>query len=185
MRRSESLIALVSLVLFLNSGIAYSQGPIEPTPQHKAMAREVGEWEAKAKMWMAPDGEPMETKATEKCSMLGGFWLMTEYKSEIAGIAYKGMGTLGYDPFAKKYIGNWVDSMSPILSTMEGDYDVETHTLTMMSTARNPMTGETQTSKLITRYVGNDTKEFELHAPVPGKEGEYWKQMEVVYKRVK
>ena len=185
MRKSETLIALVSLVLFLNSGIAYSQGPPVATPEHKALAREVGEWKAESRFWPTPGSEPLESEGTEKCSLLGELWMVSEYKGLMFGTEYKGLGTLGYDPIAKKYVGTYIDSMMPFLNTMEGEYDVQTHTLTMVTTGRNPMTGKIETSKAVTRYIDDDTKVFEMHAAVPGKEGEYVKQLEIRYKRIK
>ncbi len=51
---------------------------------------------------------------------------------------FHGQGQTGYDPAKKKYIGTWVDSMSPTIMMMEGDFDPRTKTLTMYSKGTGP-----------------------------------------------
>ena len=34
---------------------------------------------------------------------------------------FHGQGQTGYDPNKKKYVGTWVDSISPTIMIMEGD----------------------------------------------------------------
>lgn len=159
----------------------------EPGEQHKNMAREAGVWDANVKRWMAPDAPPMPSKGVETNKMFGDFWLISKFEMDMGGMKFKGRGQYGYDPKKKKYVGTWVDTMSPYLSTMEGEYDVETHTLTMHATGTNPMTGEEEKMKMVSKYIDENTKKFEIHKQggedEAGEEGKWWKSMEIDYKR--
>lgn len=173
---------LVTLVALVATSSARAQ-MAQPGEQHKNMAREAGVWDADVKMWMAPDAPPMPSKGVETNKMFGDFWLVSNFEMDMGGMKFKGHGQYGYDPKKKKYVGTWVDTMSPYLSTMEGEYDVETHTLTMYSTGINMMTGKEQKSKMISKYIDENTKQFEIHHEVEGEEGQWWKAMEIDYKR--
>jgi hypothetical protein len=156
-----------------------------PTPQHEFMASEVGVWDAETKTWATPEGEPELGKGSETNEMLGGMWLLSHFQGEFMGGEFHGRGQFGYDPLKKKYVGTWVDSISPFLFTMEGDYDEATKTLTMIMNGTSAMTGQPETAKNVTRYVDDDTKIFEMYMPVEGQEGQWWKMMEITYTRRK
>jgi len=169
---------LVSVV----GSVAYAQ-MATPTTEHKNMAREAGVWDASLQMWMAPDAPPMPSKGVETNKMMGDFWMVSDFQSEMGGMKFIGRGQHGYDPVKKKYVGTWIDSMSPYLSTLEGDYDAETHTLTLMATGRNMMTGEVEKSKMVSKFIDENTKVFEIFMPVEGEEGKWWKSLQIDYKR--
>ena len=153
----------------------------QPSPEHEQMAREAGTWSADVKMWPAPGAEPMLSKATEKNTMLGKFWLVSEFQGDFGGMEFTGHGQFGYDPIAKKCVGTWIDSISPFMQKMEGNYDVKTHTLTMNTEGMDFTTGKVMRGKNITTYIDNDTKKFEMFAP--GPDGQEFKVMEIMYKR--
>jgi hypothetical protein len=129
-----------------------AQPYVAPTKYHKELARDEGVWDAEVSMWVSPDSEPLKSKAVERNKMLGEMWLMGEFEGEFAGQPFQGRSATGYDPIKKKYVGGWLDTVSPFMWMMEGDYDVESHTLTMMGQGVDAMTGKTQKSKMITRY---------------------------------
>jgi hypothetical protein len=177
---------LASVVLFASlSSLARAQAPElpKPTPEHEALSKEVGVWDGEASVWMSPDAPPEKSQGVETNKMLGKFWLVSEYEGEMMGAKFTGRMNLGYDPVKKKYVGVWVDSISPHLQTVEGDYDDATRTLTMTMTGTDFMTGQPSTAKVLTRYVDADHKVFEMHAP--GEGGKTTKVMETKYTRRK
>jgi hypothetical protein len=101
-----------------------AQSYMEPTKQHEEMAHEEGVWDAEVTMWEKPDSEPTKSKAVETNKMLGKMWLLSEFEGEFAGEKFTGHGHMGYDPIKKKYVGAWIDTMSPFMWTMEGDYQM-------------------------------------------------------------
>jgi len=153
-----------------------------PSPEHEILKMDVGTWDATTKVWPAPGAEPMTGKGTETNKMLeGNMWLMSRFESDFGGMPYVGMGAFGYDPAEKKYVGGWIDSMSPYMSISKGDYDPATKTMTMITETRDAMTGKPVTQKAIGRYVDDDTRTFEIQQK--GDDGSYWKMLEIQYKR--
>lgn len=183
MSRPMIFTAAVAVAAGLPLFAVAQSGVISPTESHKQMMREAGEWTADVKMWMAPDSEPVASKGTETIEKSGDYWLLSTFTGDVGGQKFVGKSVMGYDPTTKKYVGTWFDTMTPYLTKMEGEYDVATHTLTMMAEGRDPATGETTKSKMVTMYLDDDTKTFEMYGPVPGQDGEWWKMMEVNYKR--
>ena len=182
---AKCLLVAVAIVSIARPAWAQVPPLLTPTKQHEEMAREAGVWDAESTMWMTPDAEPVASKGVETNRMLGKMWLTSEYEGDMAGQKFTGRMQLGYDPLKKKYVGTWIDSISPFMFTMEGDYDATTHTLTLMMNGTAGMTGKPETAKNITRYIDNDTKVFEMHMPVEGQDGKWWKMMEIKYKRRK
>jgi hypothetical protein len=101
------------------------------------------------------------------------------------GEKFTGRMNLGYDPTKKKYVATWVDSISPYMQSLEGDYDPATRTLSMTMTGTDFASGETATAKITTRYVDDDHKTFEMQAQPPGQPGKWVKVMETKYTRRK
>lgn len=165
------------------SGAAASPAGPEPLIPHRQLAREVGVWDAEMTLWMAPAAPPLVAKAVETNTMLGGFWLISEFQCESEQMPFQGRMHLGYDPQKEKFVGMWIDSMSPNGAYSEGDYDIATRTLTLVANSTNCETGEPETMTMITRYTGEETKVFTIHEGDQGAEG--WKMMEIRYTRRK
>jgi len=190
MTRKIARLKIASLALLLalmttgiaSMGRASAQGP---TAEHQALASEIGVWDAETKFWMAPDAPPIASKAFETNTMLGGLWLISEFEGDLGGMPFHGRGQFGYDPVAKKFVGTWIDSMNPHLSVMEGSMDATGKILTMMSKGRDPRSEKETLTKMVTTYLDEDHKTFEMLSPVEGKEGEWWKMMEIDYTRKK
>ena len=53
--------------------------------------------------------------------MTGGLWVLSKFEGDFGGMKFEGRGQFGYDPIKKKYVGTWIDSMSPTLSVLEGN----------------------------------------------------------------
>ena len=153
-----------------------------PTEQHKIFKKDVGTWDATMKIWPVPDAAAIENKCSEKNELLGnGMWLITRFQGKIGDVPFAGAGSFGYDPVEKKYVGVWVDTMTPHMTTLKSDYDAAKKTMTGIGESRDPMTGKVSKSKHITRYTDDDTKVFEIH--MAGEDGKEFKMLEITYKR--
>jgi hypothetical protein len=173
---------ILTLMFACCAGIAAAQVP-GPTKEHEIFKADVGTWDATMKLFHAPGAEPTVSKATETNELIGGMWLVSRFESELMGMPFTGVGQWGYDPAEKKYIGTWVDNMTPYMQTIRGDYDPATKTMTSVSESRDPMTGENITYQDSARTIDADTRVFEMSAP-DGKGG-YQKMLEIEYKRRK
>ena len=82
-------------------------------PQHEALASRAGSWSVEGKMWMAPGAEPMPMNATATIEvLLGGRYIIEEFKSDFMGTPFEGRLMQGYDNLAQQYWSLWTDSMS-------------------------------------------------------------------------
>jgi hypothetical protein len=161
----KALLALSLTVLALSVPVL-AQGPPLPTPgpEHAMLKNDVGTWDATVEMFMAPGAPPALSKGTEVVTMMGGFWQLTEFKSEMMGQPFEGRGTTGFDPAKKKYVGTWVDTMTPAYYTVEGTYDAATKTLTGFMDGPD-QTGVVTKTKETTQWKDADTRVFTMYAP--------------------
>ena len=80
------------------------------------MQKDLGVWDAVMKIWMqGPESDPMISQGVERNRPMGDFWVVSNYESDLGGEKFVGHGQTGYDPAKKKFIGTWIDSMSPHL----------------------------------------------------------------------
>ena len=83
-------------------------------------------------------------------------WLVSKFEGKLGDMPFTGRGTTGYDPAEKKYVGTWIDSVSPYMTIMKGDYDPATKTLTMTGDMRDVASGKVTETKQIWHYVDAD-----------------------------
>jgi len=186
MRRVFSC-ATLTMVLFASAILSSASADdyTKPTKQHNAMAEDVGVWDADVKIWVSPDAEPLSSKAVEKNEMLGNLWLISKFEGDFGGEKFTGASAVSYDPIKKKYVGSWVDTMSPFMMTMEGEYDDDPKTLTMMGEGTDHMTGKPCKMKMVTKYASNDEKTFTMYSEGKGDGKDWQKTMVIEYTRRK
>ena len=177
------LFSIVVSMLAVN--VTLAQQAFEPLPEHKVIQQDVGTWDAKGKMWMPGTPEPSEFSGTEVNRSLGGMWIVSDFEGSFFGQSFVGHSTLGYDMDAKKYVGSWMDSVSPYSSSMSGTYDPKTKTMTMDSTTVDPATGKLTKGKNVIVYKDANTREMTMYIQDPETPGEMTKSMVIVYTRRK
>lgn len=193
MTNSKSMACLaVALIGIAARSSAYAQdggapAPPSPTAEHKILAEEAGTWDASVKAFMAgPDAPPMVSKGVEVNEVLpGGLWVISRFKGEFGGMPFEGHGQLGYDPIKKKFVGTWIDSMSPTIMSMEGTYDAKTKTLTYKGENIDPASKAKYTQTMVTTTKADGTRVFTLSMSTPGGEAKEAKMMEITYTKRK
>jgi Protein of unknown function (DUF1579) len=157
------------------------EGP-QPTAEHKRLASTVGTWDATIKSWMqGPDAEPTVSKGVEIIKLMpGGLWALSEFHGKFGEMDFHGAGQSGYDPGKKKYIGTWVDSISPTIMIMEGDFDPQTHTLTSYSKGVGP-SGAPYDARMVEVHKDKEHRVFTMSMKSEETKGEYIKMMEISY----
>ncbi len=184
MKSFQTCAALVWLLIAVGSADAADHGEapkLDVETGHQVLKREVGTWDAEQKLFMDPNSPPIVSKGVETNEMLGEFWLIGNFESEMFGQSFHGRSQVGYDPKTKKFIGTWIDSMTPVLNRLEGT--MEGNTLTMYSTGIDPATGKEIVTKMVSTFSDASHKAFVAYEPVPGKKDEWRKTMEVKYTR--
>jgi Protein of unknown function (DUF1579) len=148
--------------------------PPKPGPEHELLKKHEGTWDITMKFG------GMETKGTSTYKMdLGGLWLSSRVESEIFGMKFQGFGMDSYDPMKKKYVAVWFDSMSTAPMTMEGTYDKDKKTMTMVGEGPG-MDGKPTKHTAVSEWKDDDTIHFSMSVG-DGKEPAFT----IVYKRRK
>src|SRR5688572_24337775 len=128
------IITVIAMALLGSAAFSQAQEiPKMPAPvkEHAWLQKFVGKWEAEAEIIMEPGKPAMKSKGTETVRPIGGFWVVSEGHSDMMGMKFDHVLTLGYDPEKKKYIGTWLDSMNSYLWKYEGTVDSTGKILTL------------------------------------------------------
>jgi hypothetical protein len=160
---------------------AASMPMVKPVPEHDLLKKDVGTWDATVETMASPEAPASKSKGVETNKLLGGLWLVTDFKSQMMGQPFEGHGTTGYDTNKKKYVGTWVDSMSTGLMTGESTYDPATKTVTGYMEGTDPATGKPTKMKMVTEYKDDNSRVFTMY--MTGPDGKEAPAMKITYKR--
>jgi hypothetical protein len=156
--KTISFAALLS-ILFAASMLVAQEPPKTPPPQkeHEWLKQFVGEWETAAEAPAGPGQPAFKCKGTMSSRMLGGYWVVSESKADLAGTQMNAIQTIGYNPQTKKYVGSWVDSMFNHFWKYEGSVDSTGKVLTLEAEGPNFMAeGKTATFRDIYEFKSKD-----------------------------
>jgi hypothetical protein len=139
-----------------------------PLPQHAVFQKDVGTWDAECVFRM---GGPEQRSTGVMTSRLiaGGKWLVSDFRNPDTG--FEGHGVYGYDPTRGKYVGTWVDLVSPGVHALEGDWDPERKVMTMTAVSSGP-DGKPMTMREVTEVVSPARQVFRAFVPTPAGEHE-------------
>ena len=130
-----------------------------------------------------PDAEPTVSKGTEVNKLLtGGRWLVSEIRRRVRGRNFEGRGQYGYDQNKDKYVGTWIDTISPGLTVLEGTYDSATKTMTYVGDGVGPDGKTKYTQKMVTKTKDDGSRVFTLYGKMDKDEVKF---MEITYTKRK
>lgn len=159
----------------------------QPGPEHEAMKKVVGTWDAVVKMFDPSLDKPEESKGTMVNTLIhGGRYIRMEYTGEMMGGPFTGSGLWGYDKLSKQYVSTWVDNWSTGVMVMTGTYDPGTRTYTSTGEMQMPMPDGTvakMPQRETVRIISDDKHIMEMYGP--GPDGKEMKHMEITYTRAK
>jgi hypothetical protein len=150
--------------------------PPKPGPEHQVLKGSVGTWDATIEHFM-PGQEAHTAKGVETAKLVGGLWLVSDFKGDMMGAPFEGHAVAGYDSNKKKYVGTWIDTMSVGKYDTEGTYDAATKTMTERIEGPG-MDGKPAKWKAVTEWKDADTRVFSMYDD--GKESP---SMRITYKR--
>ncbi|MGC4015895.1 MAG: DUF1579 domain-containing protein [Luteolibacter sp.] len=143
-----------------------------PVAEHAWLERLAGEWKTAAELQCMPDQPPMKTVGHDSSRMLGGFWLISETRSESPEMPFGAIFTIGYSPEKQKYIATWVDTMTSRLWTYEGEVTDNGTVLTFHTEGSCPMEpGKTMRFRERIQLITPDHKLFT--SAIQGDDGEW------------
>ena len=158
----------------------------KPSAEHQILAADAGTWDATIKSYMGgPDSDPLVSKGVEVNEVLtGGLWVLSRFEGSFGPAKFEGRGQFGFDPAKKKYVGSWIDSMSPSLSILEGTYDAKTKTMSYVGDGYDPSSKAKYTQRMVTTSKDDGTRVFTLFMKFEGDQAEA-KFMEITYTKRK
>lgn len=171
----------LALTLLLVGGL-FAQDFPKPGPEHEMLKQMSGEWNAT--IHCSPPGQaPTESKGKMSAKLdLGGYFLVTNFDGELAGMKFQGHGVTGYDPSKKQYTGVWVDSMSPGIFNVKGEWDKAGKTFSEAMEGPGP-DGKPMKFRSTTEIKDKDSMVFTMY--MNGPDGKEMQMMEMKYTRAK
>ncbi len=152
----------------------------KPGASHHKLQPLMGSFKTVSTSYMNPQG-PEKTEGTlEATWVLGGRFLMSKYSGTSFGMPFEGLGILGYDNYAEKFVGSWMDTMGTSIMPYEGTIDAAGKVLTTVGSFDDPTTGAKMTFRMITTIVDQNKHTFEMFSTMGGQET---KLMEATYTR--
>jgi hypothetical protein len=151
-----------------------------PGEQHKRLAKEVGTWNGKTTMWMAPNTEPMTSVCTTTVKpVMDGRYTKAETKGDMPGMGpFHGVGYYGYDNVAQKYVSTWLDNHSTGIMNGTGELSSDGNTMTWTYSYTCPVTKKPAVMREVDTWTGPNSKTFEMFGADP-KSGQEFKMMSI------
>lgn len=180
MDRRSSITVAVLASLVAAAAVA------DPNTDKPAAAPHVEYFKKAAGTWDATlDDQGQPSKGTETVRVLGdGLWAITDFEGAVAGTPFKGHGVSGYDAAKKKYVGIWVDTMSPFPMHTEGELDATGNVLTTKGVMPDPMNpGQTIAATMVETWTGTDKRVFTMSMTMP--DGQTMETLKITYTRRK
>lgn len=171
---------LAGCLLVARAGAAQEMVMPTPGPEHAVLSADVGTWDAVVEMFPAPGAPAMTSKGIEVNTLMGGMWLVSDFKSEMMGAPFQGHGVTGYDLVKKKYVGTWVDTMSAGMTTLEATYDPVKKTMTGIMEGPD-MSGKMMRMREVVERPDDQTRVFSMYAI--GPDGKDTLSMRITYKK--
>ena len=121
----------------------------------KLFDKDIGTWDGEIEVRPYPGAEPQRSKGVMVNRLLGGRWLISEFKNETG---FEGHGIYGWDDAKQSYVGTWVDAMRGTLVIADGTWDAPAQTMTYRSELSHG--GKTFIARDVTQNVEPGTQIF-------------------------
>jgi len=170
-----------SQAIDMDEKMALYQKLAAPGEPHRLLAKLEGSWKTRTTHWPVPGQPPVTGEGScEQKMILDGRFLHQEFKGDMMGVPFIGIGVNGYDNHTGKYVSTWMDSMATGLYYFEGTADAEGRTITQICNYDDPVKGPVKW-RSISRFIDDDTHEFEMFSI--DQDGNEEKMMELTYIR--
>ena len=167
-------LSLVASCFAAGSRSRAADPPAMPTPQkeHEWLKQFHGTWETKSEASLGPGQPDMSCEGTIVSKPLGGFWVVSEMKSEMMGAPMGGLQQIGYDAKKKVYVGTWIDSMTDHMWHYTGSVDAAGKVLTLEAEGPDYLNPE-KTRKYRDIYEFKSKDEIAISSQMQGDDGKW------------
>lgn len=156
----------------------------QPGPRHAELAKAVGTWHGKNKMWMSPETkEPMTSECMQTVtSIMDGRFIKIEVKGDMGGMPFHGFGITGFDNVSQKYVSSWIDNMGSGITHGTGEPSSDGKTITFTYNYNCPITKKPAVMREIHTHKGPDAFTLTMYGKEP-RSGVEFKMMEIEFTR--
>lgn len=182
-----SWVAALAMCIAMGTQAAEAMGSpdmekLQPGKEHDAMSKASGKYDVAAKCWMEEGKPATESKGTAEFAMvLGGRYLRQDFKGEMMGKPFTGLGYCGFDRASGKHTSVWMDDFATGMMPMTGASADGGKTITYEGEGICPMTGVKAKFRAVHTQLSNDKFTFEMFETPEGKKER--KNMELTYTR--
>ena len=155
----RTFLGAIALCLSFNCSFVVAQDPTA------ILKKDIGTWDATIKMTM--EGQEMEMTGVETNRMIGNNFVVSTFKGDFGGMPFEGHGTTGYDESKGKYVGTWVDNMTPAMSIMEGKMEEKTGNMVFMVDGYDAQTQQKTKAKHIVEYKDDGSRVMTMMMKMP------------------
>jgi hypothetical protein len=156
-----------------------------PGKMHEHLAKSLGKWKGKTKMFMVPGLPAMESECTSTVtSLMGGRFIKTEMAGDIPGMgAFTGLALTGFDNVSKKFASTWIDNTGTGMMTGTGELAPDGKSLHWKFDYNCPMTKKPIVARQSETYSADGKSvTLEMFSPDP-KTGKEFRSMEILFTR--
>jgi hypothetical protein len=160
------------------------QKAMTPGEMHKRLRPLEGTFDVAVRTWMEPSQEPEDSTGTATHTwVLGDRFLEERFDGTFMGAPFQGIGFLGYDNVARKYVSTWMDTASTGILSSTGTVDASGKIFQWKATIADPMSGKPLPVEEKLTIEDADHHRFEMWSQ--GPDGKMFKNMEIRYSRKK
>lgn len=155
----------------------------QPGEYHAKLEPFIGTWDATAKFWMDPSGEPTElTGVMTNSWVLGGRFVREQFSDPDGPWGpFEGLGFWGYDNAKHEYVSVWMDTTSTAIMATRGTCDAAGKVFTATGAMFDPMVGQDVMQKHVVRMITKD--KFVMEFYVLDATGQQQRMGEITYTR--
>jgi hypothetical protein len=158
------------------------QKAMTPGEMQKKLRPLEGTFEAKVRTRMEPSQEPEDSVGTATHTwVLGDRFIEERFEGTFMGAPFHGIGFIGYDNVAKKFVSTWMDTASTAILSSAGTVDASGKVFDFKATIGDPMTGKPVPVEQKLTIEDANHHLFEMWSR--GPDGKMFKNMEIRYSR--
>ncbi len=198
MKRLSSFVSLSVAAALLLGGCSFRSGPrgvqpeeltpaqwaalSKPGESHKLLDAFAGSWDVRIRFWSSPSAAPQDSHGTSTLSwILGDRFLQEDFQGDVLGEAYQGLGLMGYDAAARRFMTVWLDSLNTVIAMQQGSYSPDKGTFELRGEVYDPLIGRNKTTRSEIRILSPNEYSVSMIDMAPN--GADFKSLEIVYTR--
>jgi len=160
------------------------ENAMTPGEGHKRLNPLIGTFNVAIKIWVTPEGPPIETTAASVNTwVLGGRIVQMMLNGDAPNALFSGTGNIAYDNVSKNYQAAWMDTGSTGITLYTGKLDASGKSALMKGAIPNALTGKPSPVELRMTIEADGSHLTQLWGQ--GKGAKMAKLMELKYTKVK